>query len=482
MAAEDLYDVTPIPAIDPQGMGLGPAPMAPQAPMLAPSGNPHQKIQDLIALAVSVLGGHQTTGFGTGMLNENRRLEQDRTQKNAIAQHQYQLQQTDYEQQQRLYQGEQDKRSQILQQNIQSLRRTVPTLKSQAQYDQFVETYANGLKGMGYRGVDANFLRSAAPYVAPTAQQRASKALDDVLSSPLTKAALTSNPDRVLGGKVQFDANGDGVPEDYYVHELAALAGRPIVKDDQGQPIIPDAKEGKVGTAFQEALTAKVATFKAVNRRDPSPQEKQKLVSDAIEQTKEKPPGQAPRDRFNVQPITNADGSQGLIRVNLDSGEVAPVAIPNGAGAGKASDTQRLSSAYLDRTVASDQSAVKFEKNLLSLGGQIDVKLPNMLKSEGGQRYRQAKDEFINASLRRESGAAIQPSEYDRYDAIYFAQPGDTAATLKQKQEARARVIKGFRTTAGPMGGGAEPKPADGAVEQWIRDPATGKMIRQGAQ
>lgn len=163
-----------------------------------------------------------------------------------------------------------------------------------------------------------------------------------------------------------------------------------------------------------------------------------------------------PRNRFNIQPVTNPDGTTSLIRINMDTGAVSPVSLPNGANAGKAGDTQRLSAAYQVRTAASDKTAKTFERSLISLGAQFDVKLPNLLKSESGQRYRQAKDEFINAALRRESGAAIQPSEYERFDKIYFVMPGDTLATIKQKQAARQRVVAGFKIAAGNLATASE--------------------------
>lgn len=181
----------------------------------------------------------------------------------------------------------------------------------------------------------------------------------------------------------------------------------------------------------------------------------------AIENAKNPKPKDGPRERFSVQQITLPDGKAGLLRVNMDTGEATRVSIPDQADAGKPSDTMRLSKAYLDRTVASDKTAADFEGGLLSLGSQLDVKLPTLLQSEAGQRYKQAKDEFINAALRRESGAAIQPSEYERYDKIYFAVPGNNAAVIKQKQEARRRVVAGFRTTSGAMGAAA---PVDAVV------------------
>lgn len=183
------------------------------------------------------------------------------------------------------------------------------------------------------------------------------------------------------------------------------------------------------------------------------------------------------RDRFNVQQVTNPDGTTGLMRVNMDTGEATPVDL-GGAASGRASDTQRLSGAYLDRTKGADQLAKGFEQELGTLGPQLDVQLPNLLKSEKGQLYRQSKDEFINAALRRESGAAIQPSEYERYDKIYFVQPGDTAATIRQKQTARERVIAGFKVSAGNLSGQpAGPAPAQpprAAARKY--NPATGKV------
>ena len=238
--------------------------------------------------------------------------------------------------------------------------------------------------------------------------------------------------------------------------------------DDQGQPLIPEAGEGKIGTAFQEALGSARQAFKAQYNREPNPKEQQALVERAIETTKEKPPGAAPRDRFTAQPITNPDGTTSLVRLNMETGEATPVKLPEGAAAGKASDTQRLSAAYLERSEAADKNVSPFESQLISLGAQADVQMPTLLQSSVGQQYAQGRDEFINAALRRESGAAIQPSEYARFDKIYFVQPGDKLPVIRQKQAARRRVIEGFKTTAGNIVSGPDTQGAD-----LIYDPAT---------
>jgi hypothetical protein len=49
-----------------------------------------------------------------------------------------------------------------------------------------------------------------------------------------------------------------------------------------------------------------------------------------------------------------------------------------------------------------------------------------LLRSRGAQKYDQAKADFINAQLRRESGAAIAQSEFSNADKQYFPVPGDT--------------------------------------------------------
>lgn len=65
-------------------------------------------------------------------------------------------------------------------------------------------------------------------------------------------------------------------------------------------------------------------------------------------------------------------------------------------------------------------------------------------RNEKDQQYLQAKMDFIRAVLRRESGAAISPQEYLDESERYFPQYWDKEPVLKQKAEARARVIREF--------------------------------------
>lgn len=73
----------------------------------------------------------------------------------------------------------------------------------------------------------------------------------------------------------------------------------------------------------------------------------------------------------------------------------------------------------------------------------------NMLQSEAYQKFKQARDDFINAELRRESGAAIGQLEYDRADKQYFPMPGDSTAVLEQKAKNRQIAVDAMIRSSG---------------------------------
>jgi len=80
--------------------------------------------------------------------------------------------------------------------------------------------------------------------------------------------------------------------------------------------------------------------------------------------------------------------------------------------------------------------------------------LPSVLggPNEKQQEVDAARRNFITAVLRKESGAAISPSEFYNEAQKYFPQVGDSQSVLKQKQEARDLAIKALEIQAGPSG------------------------------
>jgi anti-sigma28 factor (negative regulator of flagellin synthesis) len=79
-----------------------------------------------------------------------------------------------------------------------------------------------------------------------------------------------------------------------------------------------------------------------------------------------------------------------------------------------------------------------------ALGMVANSRLP-----QEAQMVDQAQRDFVNAVLRRESGAVISPSEFANAKQQYFPQPGDSVAVVKQKAANRKTAIEGVRAAAG---------------------------------
>jgi hypothetical protein len=73
----------------------------------------------------------------------------------------------------------------------------------------------------------------------------------------------------------------------------------------------------------------------------------------------------------------------------------------------------------------------------------------NYLVSAPFQKYDQAQRDFINATLRRESGAVINPDEFANARKQYFPEPGDGPERLAQKRANRAEAIRGIAAAGG---------------------------------
>lgn len=96
---------------------------------------------------------------------------------------------------------------------------------------------------------------------------------------------------------------------------------------------------------------------------------------------------------------------------------------------------------YADRTNEADHIINNVGNQFTGIGSYVGEHLPNFLKSSDRQQYEQAQQDFINSVLRRESGAAISSTEFDRYSKQYFPQPGDSPQVLAQKATNRQTTI-----------------------------------------
>lgn len=83
-------------------------------------------------------------------------------------------------------------------------------------------------------------------------------------------------------------------------------------------------------------------------------------------------------------------------------------------------------------------------ENIGGLTGAAASMIGNRILSSEDQRAEQAQRDFINAVLRRESGAAIAQSEFDNAKRQYFPQPDEDPRSAAQKARARQVAIQGL--------------------------------------
>lgn len=175
----------------------------------------------------------------------------------------------------------------------------------------------------------------------------------------------------------------------------------------------------------------------------------------------------AAEDKFTIKEITDPNtGATTLVRVKTTGGEgPIPLGLPSASGGGnpfgpgKFNEGQGKAAGFTDRMLQS-------EGILSGVGGQGGVQgqgtsavqtalsaipgVGNYLTSADRQKYEQAKRDFINAQLRRESGAAISPTEFDSANKQYFPTPGDSAEVIQQKSANRRAAIEALGREGGP--------------------------------
>lgn len=130
---------------------------------------------------------------------------------------------------------------------------------------------------------------------------------------------------------------------------------------------------------------------------------------------------------------------------------------PKKSSGNNLTEYQGKSTGFYERAVGADRDfgAAGAGGEPVGYGGDIarsilPENVVNSWTSPERQKAQQAKEDFIRASLRYESGAAIGGDEFKAQDKIFFPQTGDSDETIKQKAAARNRVIESLKVAAGP--------------------------------
>lgn len=165
------------------------------------------------------------------------------------------------------------------------------------------------------------------------------------------------------------------------------------------------------------------------------------------------------------------NGQKVSVMQNPD-GSITPLNVPgltnanptNPYAAGKMTNDQSNAGLFADRMNDADKVITKNEHINEGPGGFIAGSLvdkhipvigapllPNWAQSQERQQVEQAKRNFVNAVLRKESGAAISQSEFDNAYKQYFPVPGDSQAVIDQKRQNREAEMRGLMRAAGPQ-------------------------------
>lgn len=132
---------------------------------------------------------------------------------------------------------------------------------------------------------------------------------------------------------------------------------------------------------------------------------------------------------------------------------------------------ERASLGYATRMTESGAIIDRVGENFTtktSYGGS----LPTALQSSERQVYEQAKRDFINAKLRKESGAAIPPEEFTNAERQYFPQAGEGTEVIANKQANRNNVIRNMFLEGG------KPSQASSQSSQILISPDGKRQVR----
>ena len=149
--------------------------------------------------------------------------------------------------------------------------------------------------------------------------------------------------------------------------------------------------------------------------------------------------GQISTKTGKVQPINPPSG------MTVFGPDGNPI-VQTGAGQKPFTEGQSKSVTYATRAKGALPTLDSFGDALTSFSqtaaGAVPMNLGRLAQTPEFQQAQQAGDEFLQAILRKDTGAAITPAEMDEYGRTYLPQPGDTPQVLAQKKEARARAVQ----------------------------------------
>ena len=147
---------------------------------------------------------------------------------------------------------------------------------------------------------------------------------------------------------------------------------------------------------------------------------------------------------------------------------VAKLAAAKNKGMGDIKDYQGKNFGFYNRGVDAERVLGKLEEQGTDFWKTVGSKVPlfgNKLVGAEYRQYDQARRNFVNAVLRRESGAVISDAEFENANIQYFPVFGDGEAEIAQKRENRRTTMLGIRSGTGSAMQFTSSYPSSGTVQ-----------------
>ncbi|WP_370156992.1 hypothetical protein [Bradyrhizobium ottawaense] len=297
-------------------------------------------------------------------------------------------------------------------------------------------------------------------------------------------ANMQAGPLGMIGGAIAGGMGmGQGTEQDqaYRMLNQKYQALVPILGEQKARLAVlsPDAEKTLLGDVLGKNYNFTTLPDGTIVRQDPRTGEVQPVYSGGAkptfgvvsEEDGRKVYGWIDPNKRSVSPVQPMGTSGDRGTVNGPDGK--PIPIPPGvdrktfvneisranakAAAGEKTEVQAKSEKFANKMELAEKNVSGLDSqytDTIGAGGFFRgteyVPGGNSLQSSSYQKYKQARDNFITALLRDESGAAIGTAEFNRYEKELFPQPGDGPEVVAQKREARRVAIEGMKKSAGP--------------------------------
>jgi hypothetical protein len=200
------------------------------------------------------------------------------------------------------------------------------------------------------------------------------------------------------------------------------------------------------GRLVDEQTGQEIANFPEAPKA-PTPTELARL----IQERNALAPNDPQREVYDQAIAKEAGGSGMSLRTNEDG----TIELYQGAGAKPFTEGQSKDNVYATRARGSLPTADQYADLLADFGDRmLDVDPTGVargnLQNPDYQIARTAADEFLQAILRKDTGAAITAQEQELYGRTYFPVPGDLPAVRAYKKEARERAVAAIEAGMSP--------------------------------